>query len=323
MRMSEEICNADVLNSILGKAFWIESQMENLHHWMGYFVAADRYKDLLFRLSQESEEHKGILVKLSENMDGIRLKDAALEQSKFQFDFKGMSDEEILRTILKNDELARDIYQRIHIKTDRELITRIWRIGDPGEFYKTIESLIKGEIEHVKAIQAVLQREESFATDVKRISGRIKQGYVYLVKEKKPVLGFKVFSDLVESGVRGLCVTRQHPDDLKKEHSLGDAQIYWLTMSNAENGISATNMERLNKIIAEFTAQHGNSIVLLDGLEFLIVHNDFSKVLKFVHYVRDTVIMNKSRMLIPVDVDTLEKRDAELLARELEPLEVS
>jgi hypothetical protein len=63
------------------------------------------------------------------------------------------------------------------------------------------------------------------------------------------------------------------------------------------------------------------TIVMLDGIEYLIVQNDFSKVIKFVQTLKDTISIGRSKLLIPFNLAALEESRRALLTRDLELLE--
>ena len=51
--------------SLLGKAYWLESQFENIMQWQAYMsIKNDSYRNVLFQLSHDSEKHKGVLLQL-------------------------------------------------------------------------------------------------------------------------------------------------------------------------------------------------------------------------------------------------------------------
>jgi len=56
--------------------------------------------------------------------------------------------------------------------------------------------------------------------------------------------------------------------------------------------------------------------VLLDGLEFLIAHNDFSSILALLHDLDELVSISESILLIPIDPRTLGEREFALASRE-------
>jgi hypothetical protein len=138
--------------SLLGKAYWLETQFENIMQWQAYMtIKKDSYRNVLFQLSHDSEKHKGILTQLITNFEDITTK--TLEDHsgmmKKEFDLKGKWDEEIITELLKNEYLALDVYTKLYMYTDKEFIEKTWRGENPNEFFKHMEFLINEEKKHI------------------------------------------------------------------------------------------------------------------------------------------------------------------------------
>jgi archaellum biogenesis ATPase FlaH len=69
--------------------------------------------------------------------------------------------------------------------------------------------------------------------------------------------------------------------------------------------------------VKDFMEANEDSVILFDGLEYLMVHNDFEKVLKLVHALNEYTAINNTRLLIPLNPYTLEKDKLAFLKRDL------
>jgi len=147
------------------------------------------------------------------------------------------------------------------------------------------------------------------------------EGACYLVKEKKPDLSFKLFEMVLEGKVPGLCITRQHPERVKKERELKDVHILWLSHTPGENFHNPTAIGTLAKVICNFIEEKGEAVILLDGLEYLIINNGFLQTLMFVEHVNEYVMQKKAIVIIPISPDALDEKELALLERNLEVIE--
>lgn len=59
-----------------------------------------------------------------------------------------------------------------------------------------------------------------------------------------------------------------------------------------------------------------NSIVLLEGVEYLVTFNDFKRVLKALDSLNETTWVTKTRLIIAVDPKAFDQRDLALLERD-------
>ena len=63
-------------------------------------------------------------------------------------------------------------------------------------------------------------------------------------------------------------------------------------------------------------------VILLDGIEYPCVQNDFPRVLKFLQGLSDEVSLKKGRFIISVSPGTLNTEERALLAREFSELKM-
>jgi len=168
------------------------------------------------------------------------------------------------------------------------------------------------------------KKEEESGMEVARSSAKVyelRRGFSYLVKETKPNKSFEIFVDQVTHNIQGLCVTRQHPTIIRKEWGLEKTPIIWLSNQLGKVYVNPSNIGILSDTIIRFVEKSGDGVILIDGIEFLIVNNDFDKVLRMVHHVTEAVMENRSRLIVSVDPRTLETRELALLERNMEIIE--
>jgi CheY-like chemotaxis protein len=146
----------------------------------------------------------------------------------------------------------------------------------------------------------------------------LRKGFGYIVKEAKPDHSFEMFVDQVTHNIPGLCVTRQHPDIIRKKWELEKTPIIWLSNQLGKVYVNPTNIGILSDTIIRFIEKSGDSVVIVDGIEFLIVNNDFEKVLRMVHHIAEATMEFKSRLIVSVDPRTLDAREMALLERNME-----
>jgi hypothetical protein len=147
----------------------------------------------------------------------------------------------------------------------------------------------------------------------------LKEGTSYLFTDDGVTRAFNEFRNLLAEGRRGLIITRTHPSRVQQSHAL-DCPIMWIAKSTkASSGVMSLEPTRLMKIhstISDFIKATKGSVVLLDGLEYLITENGFSPVMKAIQLTNEEVAMNGAFLLVPVDPRTLETQQLGYLERE-------
>lgn len=147
-------------------------------------------------------------------------------------------------------------------------------------------------------------------------------GTTYLVKEPRGQAAFGLFTRLVAAGRPGLCVTRKHPEVARSQWTLPESVgLKWLTPSVGRDRVDPKSLNLLTRIVYEFVVEHRQGIVLLDGLEYLLLHNDFSKTLLFMEHLNDLIMQSQAVLLAPISPRALQGHDIALLERNTEVLE--
>jgi hypothetical protein len=161
---------------------------------------------------------------------------------------------------------------------------------------------------------------------------------IYLLEDESNRTAMALFSELVTRPLRpdatvpsasespadtlsfliptGLVVTRVHPDRVREEYGLQVTPILWLTESPGERRIAPTSIAVLTDTVTRFMESNPNSIVFIDGVEYLVTHNDFRRVLGFLDSLNETAWITKSRLLISLNAKSLDARELAVLERD-------
>lgn len=139
---------------------------------------------------------------------------------------------------------------------------------------------------------------------------------ISLLTESYPRYGFDALSMLINTGWDALCITRLHPDYITKKFGLNNIKCQWLSTRKGKDIISPKSMGQLVKAVKASLKKSDCTIIFLDGLEYLLMWNDMSKVISTLREI-DSVLRNKTaEMLICIDPLTLEQRDLDRLFSE-------
>lgn len=131
---------------------------------------------------------------------------------------------------------------------------------------------------------------------------------------------FELLDQSLSSGYSGLIVTRDYPKKLVSEKEIGTCRILWLTSMVGDGRINPTAIGILMGQIRNFIESQPRTIVVLDGLEYLVTLNTYDRMLQFMHQLRDVVVTNECIFLVPVDPRTLGQRELALLERSMETI---
>jgi len=146
----------------------------------------------------------------------------------------------------------------------------------------------------------------------------VKPGLGYIIKEERPERCFKIFKELLDKDVSGICITRTHPQRIKEEYQLDNIPIYWLSSDapNKKDVVVPTFLPQLNTIIIDYIQKYKNVVILLEGIEYLIDQNDFKAVLNLIHSLNDYIMGSQARLIIPINPHILKDRELHMLGRD-------
>ncbi len=145
----------------------------------------------------------------------------------------------------------------------------------------------------------------------------LERARTYAVLERNGARSFEVFRDLVTHGAQGLCISRRSPKTIMQDYTLEKTPILWLSrVATEKNSVRPSPPEKVALAIEHFISVGENAVVLLDGFEYLIAHNDFSSVLALLHDLNEIVALHDAILLIPMDPSAFQEREFALIRRE-------
>jgi hypothetical protein len=137
---------------------------------------------------------------------------------------------------------------------------------------------------------------------------------ISLLMEGYPRKGFQVYSSILRSGRRGVCVSRLHPEYVEQKFDLPEGKCYWLSSCKGKGVLSPKSLGLISRTIASILSD--NSVVFLDGLEYILLYNDMNKVLSFLEDVESALLRFDAEMLVSIDPLTFEAKELDRLYTE-------
>ncbi|MBI4361968.1 MAG: DUF835 domain-containing protein [Euryarchaeota archaeon] len=135
-----------------------------------------------------------------------------------------------------------------------------------------------------------------------------------VVEEEKPRWCVEAVRGLVDRGSRGLVITRMDPREARR--LLGGGEVLYLGMGAPDGVSSVARLDEVVRSVRSFVSAPGRSVVLLDGLEYLVHRHTFAQALKLVQDLSEMVLFRGALLVVPVSPRALEAREMALLERE-------
>ncbi len=166
-------------------------------------------------------------------------------------------------------------------------------------------------VEHIKYVEKYEKRAKALAHAV------LEAGFTYVVEEPKTERSMKLFKEILAKGATGLCITRTNPKELKADNKeFENIKIFWLTEISGEGNLKPTDLEELSYHINNFLATAQNPVIYLEGFEYLVNYNTFSKILHLFQVLKDTLTVKKAIMVMPINPETFETPNLKMIELE-------
>ena len=222
---------------------------------------------------------------------------------------------------LQGDEFSSDkfdVWVPIIVQKEVFAVLAASRVSDErfkDEGISTLEFLAEmfsGFIEK-KRMKAAPVPEE---TRRKKVNHWLNPSECCIIVEKKPSKSFELFTDLVTHSVPGFVISRQHPERIRREYKLEKTPILWLSRSGVKAALSPDDALRLKYMVRSFTRKSEESVILLDGLEYIIIQTSFESALNSLEALKDTIATTNSRLIVPLHKGVLSPQEFSTLERE-------
>lgn len=172
-----------------------------------------------------------------------------------------------------------------------------------------------GDTKMIMAARTECQGVESINVSVNNDVYAFDLGRIYLILNPRSDRAFSIARDFVSTGHKMLCISRYHPEIVQGMWVTGDFKSVWLSERHGESNVPAHQLTRLRGKIASFLGGGENGVVMLDGIEYLSLFNDFSKLLRFVEELNDLVMELHAILLISIDPRSFDQRSLARLRR--------
>jgi archaellum biogenesis ATPase FlaH len=143
---------------------------------------------------------------------------------------------------------------------------------------------------------------------------KIEYGCCYFVDEDEPKISVNIFNDLTERQIPGLFISRTPGEKAEKVWGIKTEEIFWLCTKQGE-GFITPNVQKILHTIFEFVKQKPQSVIYLDGLEYLINHNDFQRTLALMDNIKENIAVHNSIFIFPMSSTIFSEREMGLMGK--------
>ena len=121
------------------------------------------------------------------------------------------------------------------------------------------------------------------------------------------------FLEAVSGGRRGLCVTREFPDRLRRRIGTRDVTVIWLSNVGRQNSVRPSDVAALETLFVSALGEGHVSAVLLEGFEYLVTVNTLAPVLKLLRELHTRAQATGTAVWVPVNPRLLTPGEVEML----------
>jgi hypothetical protein len=183
-------------------------------------------------------------------------------------------------------------------------------------------------------------RENLPPMPVTRKSTPLKPGMSIMFKESRPAKCYELFQKEIASGRPGICISRISPREIRDSYIIGKTRVIWLTNSEKSSGNlppsalglaqddsdddndmyvhpSGSGLPSAFSTVLDFIGGNPNSVVLLEGLEYISAQTKFDTVLNFFQMLNESVKKSGANLIISVNPNAFDPRQFSQLETEI------
>lgn len=241
-----------------------------------------------------------------------------------------------------------DFHRGIQLGAELDVIKTVLVIVGVGGFGAIFGvTIVRNQL--MIAVSPVAERLVSSTKSQYKLLRRL----VYLVEEPKPDFAFKMFTDILKgrcydceedesfpcesidctscglpcpchtctkykTRTQGLIVTRQFPIEVRKKHYIQTTPIIWLSTVQGKDNMDPAKLALLTDYLVNFMESSKNGVVLVEGIEYLLISNDFQRLLKAVDAWTESAMTSRSRLILSVDRKAFDSKELAMLERNRE-----
>jgi len=147
--------------------------------------------------------------------------------------------------------------------------------------------------------------------------GKLLAGNGYLIPDKTNATAIDLLTDLATTGYKGLFITRAAPEMIKSMHLPSTIHVMVQSQEPMKEFETTPDLTTLLSVIKKFSEKNKNSVILLDGIHYLLTRFSFEKYIETLYRINDTVAKNKSLLFVRCDPALVDKSQMAVIENEL------
>jgi PAS domain S-box-containing protein len=151
------------------------------------------------------------------------------------------------------------------------------------------------------------------------IHGKLIDGMSYVFPDKNIESTMNLFIDLIRSDYTGLCITRSNPEIINSIiPSRSKVNVVLLGKEKTGDYPKISDTKGLIEYIAEFTRNHDKSLILLDGVHYLITNFSFEEFLDALYQINEIVAKHHCLLFLRFDPAIVSEQQMAIIDNELD-----
>ncbi len=147
--------------------------------------------------------------------------------------------------------------------------------------------------------------------------GKLLAGNGYLIPDKTNTAAIDLLMDLATSGYKGLFITRAAPEMIKSIHLSKTIHVMIQSQEPIKEFETISDLTNLLTGIKKFSEKNKDSVILLDGIHYLLTRFSFEKFIETLYRINDIIAKNKALLLVRCDPALVEKSQLAVIENEL------
>ncbi|MDY6864840.1 MAG: DUF835 domain-containing protein [Halobacteriota archaeon] len=157
------------------------------------------------------------------------------------------------------------------------------------------------------------------SVEARRTKYNLEQNMSYAVYEDGEVIGYEIFTNQINYGISGLCITKYPPEDIRGRYGIKKTPLAWFTFKECEIEITI-NPKKLEidliTHIEEFLKIRERNIVFFDCFNQIMLVKGFDGGMRLIRHIKRICKENESILLLSINLNLFEKNQIKVIREE-------
>lgn len=139
----------------------------------------------------------------------------------------------------------------------------------------------------------------------------------YILRED-PSIGLMRALKRASNGL--MVISRKPLEEWVEKYGVEPEKFLWLSRVSARGTVDPSKLHVIQGEVLQFIEGRENAVIYLEGVEYLLLYNEFPSVAKFLFSLKDSALLKGALLLLYLPEGVMDEKGEAVILREFEPI---